>query len=165
MQWRIILFSGFLIISGVHKANSEQQHFDKVGFYKVMATGDTDAINKEILIVQESSADNKDGYEGALLMKKADFLVAAKKKLKIFKAGCIKLETALQADSNNTEFRFLRLSIQEHAPKAVKYHCDLEKDKLFIQKNFKSLSAVVQSAILDYCKKSNFLHVDPSVRD
>ena len=158
MQWKIFLLFGLLISS--HLDGATQQKFDKAFFYNVMASGDTVAINKEIKIVQESSLNNKEGYVGALLMKKASFVVKAKKKLKYFKEGGIKLETALRADSNNTEFHFLRLAIQEHAPKIIKYHSDLEKDKLFIQKNFKSLSSPVQNAILDYCKNSKVIHAE-----
>ena len=67
------------------------------------------------------------------------------------------METTLMADSSRTELRFLRLSIEEHAPKVVKYRTDLTRDKLFIQQHFKSLSPVVQKAIIDYSKTSKIL--------
>lgn len=70
------------------------------------------------------------------------------------------METALKADSLNTELRFLRLVIEEQAPKIVKYSYHLEKDKLFIENNFKTLLPVVQQAVLDYCKKSKVLHAE-----
>jgi len=123
----------------------------------VMASGDLDAVNTEITIVQDAESNHKEGYEGALLMKKAGLLAKPKQRLKFFKEGRIKLETALLADNENTEFHFLRLAIEEHAPKIVKYHADIENDKLIIQKNFKGLSPVVQRAILDYCKNSKVL--------
>jgi len=64
------------------------------------------------------------------------------------------------ADNDNTEYHFLRLAIEENAPKIVKYHADIENDKLFVQKNFKNLPRSVQHAILDYCKKSKVLHTE-----
>ena len=91
-------------------------------------------------------------------MKKAGLMKKPKDKLKSFKQGRIKLETALMADNDNTEFHFLRLAIEEHAPKIVKYHVDIEKDKALVIKNFKNLSPAVQHAILDYCENSKVLH-------
>ena len=135
-----------------------QQKFEKSVFYSVMATGNTEAIDNEITIVQNAELKHKDGYEGALLMKKAGLAGPPKQKLKLFKEGRIKLETAIMDDNDNTEFHFLRLAIEEHAPKIVKYHNDMENDKVIVEKNFKSLSPAVQQAILDYCKNSKVLH-------
>ncbi len=134
-----------------------QQKFDESILYRVMSSGDTNEINNEMKIVEMSSLTNKDGYDGALLMKKAGMVTNVKEKLKLFKGGRIKMETALHADNGNTGFHFLRLAIQEHAPKVVNYNADIETDKIFIQKKFKSLSPVIQRAILDYCKNSKVL--------
>jgi hypothetical protein len=135
------------------KAKTLIQKFDKAAFYDAMASGDLTAIDKELDVVK-----GKDGYEGALLMRKAGLVKKPKEKLALFKAGRIKLETALLADNENTEFHFLRLAIEEHAPKIVKYRKDIEKDKDLVIKNFKNLSPAVQHAILDYCKNSKVLH-------
>ena len=125
-----------------------------------MATGDIAAVENELSILQDSSTPNKEGYEGALLMKKAGLVKGAKTKLDLFKAGRIKLETAILADSTNTEYHFLRLAIEEHAPGIVKYHSDIKKDKEIVQKNYKNLSPSVQHAILDYTKNSKVLHAE-----
>lgn len=137
-----------------------QQKFEKATFYEVLASGKIDAVNNEIAILADAQLNNKEGYEGALLMRKAGLVSPAAKRLRFFKEGRIKLETALMADNENTEYHFLRLAIEENAPKIVKYHADIEKDKLFVQKNFKNLSPAVQHAILDYCKKSKVLHAE-----
>ena len=137
-----------------------QQKFEKAAFYEVMASGNIDAVNNEIAVVANADINNKAGYEGALLMRKAGMVSPAAKKLRFFKLGRIKLETALMADNDNTEYHFLRLAIEENAPKIVKYHADIQKDKLFVQKNFKNLSPAVQHAILDYSKKSKVLHAE-----
>lgn len=133
------------------------QGFDKETFYAAMASASMEQINDELTVVRAASIHEKDAYEGALLMRKSGLLKKAADKLKAFKAGRIKFETALQDDGDNAEYRFLRLTIQEHAPRVVKYYKELEKDSQFIQKAYKNLSPVVQRAILDYSKTSKVL--------
>ena len=154
IKYIFCLFS-FLLFAALCTA---QEKFDKAEFYNIMSAGKLSAINDEIGLVSNSSSPNKEGYEGALLMRKAGLVTIPAIKLKYFKAGRIKLETALMNDKDNTEYHFLRLSIEEHAPKIVKYHSDIDADKLIVQKNYKNLSPTVQHAILDYCKTSKVLH-------
>lgn len=149
----------FLLITGFARTVRAQQ-FEKSAFYRIMDTGDLTAIDAQIEIVRASSQKYKDGYEGALLMRKADKLGIPLQKLKYFKQGRIKFDTALRDDPDNTEYHFLRLAIQEHAPKIVKYHSDIEKDEAIIKKHFKNLPQSVQQAILDYCKNSKVLHAE-----
>jgi hypothetical protein len=148
-----------MVICFINQSHA-QQKFSKVAFYAVMDSSEVAAIDDELEIVKTSSLTNKDGYEGALLMRKAGKINGAKKKLDLFKAGRIKLETAIMAEPDNTEFRFLRLAIEEHAPKIVKYHGDIDKDRLMIQKNFQSLPESVRHAIISYAKKSKVLHAE-----
>ena len=150
----------FFLTAGFIPGASAQQKFEKAAFYNVMDNGDLDAINNEIETVKASSSPNKEGYEGALLMRKADKLPIPTQKLKYFKKGRIKLETALINDNDNAEYHFLRLAIEEHAPKIVKYHNDIEKDKAIVIKNFKNLPEPVQQAIRDYSKKSKVLRAE-----
>lgn len=135
-----------------------QQKFEKAAFYAVMKSGDIAAVDNEIQNLPGAPAKEREGYNGALLMKKAGLLKRNKEKLKSFKEGRIRLETAIAADPDNTELHFLRLIIEEHAPKIVKYRSDIEKDKAMIVKNFKSLSPAVQHAIEDYSSSSKVLH-------
>ena len=145
-----------LIMASVN-GKSLPQKFDKAAFYAAMSSNDLDQIEKELEVITSSSSPNKDGYEGALLMRKAGLVKRPAEKLKCFKAGRIKFDTAIAADKDNTEYRFLRLAIQEHAPKIVKYNKDIETDKQFILKEFKNLQQVVQNAILNYTKNSKVL--------
>lgn len=137
-----------------------QQKFSRAAFYVVIDSSEVAAIDDELAIIKASAPAGKDGFEGALLMRKAGKVHGAKNKLELFKAGRIKLETAIIAEPENTEFRFLRLAIEEHAPKIVKYHNDIEKDRLMIQKSFKTLPQTVQHAIINYTKKSKVLHAE-----
>jgi len=154
----ITILTFFLILPGMPVQGRQQlQTFDKLAFYNVMATGSLEDIDGELTIVGEASIPEKEAYEGALRMKKAGLLKKAADKLKSFKAGYIKLESALKKDSTNAEYHFLRLTIQEHAPKTVRYYKDLKKDKLYIQKTFKDLSPVLQKIIIDYSNNSKIL--------
>ena len=157
MKLRFLLMFIPLISGVVLQGRPRNQSFDKSSFYVAMASGDIAAIDAQLSILQESPIKEKEAYEGALLMKKAGLLSKPKEKLNIFKSGYIKLESSIAKDSGNTEYHFLRLTIQEHAPKVVKYYKDQEKDSQYIYKSFKSLSPVVQKAILDYSKHSKIL--------
>jgi len=133
--------------------HSIAQKIDKQAVYAAMTSGKAEDIDKEL----EALGDNEQGYAGALLIRKAATVPKAKEKLKLFKDGRIKLETALVNEPDNTEYHFLRLSIQENAPKIVKYKGDLPADKQFVIQHFKKLSPVVQRAVLDYSKTSKIL--------
>ena len=135
-----------------------EQNFDKQVFYGVMAEGKLDDINKELDLLNSATVNEKEAYEGALMMRKSGLLKVAGEKLKFFKKGRIKLETALLHDNDNCEYHFLRLTIQEHAPKLVKYRAELESDKQFIVKVFKSLPSDIQEIIRDYSKNSKVLN-------
>jgi hypothetical protein len=148
----LILFPVILVKGNTHKAV-----FDKSAFYSAMATNDLELVNTQLSIVKAASINEKDAYEGALLMKKAGLVTKSKEKLSLFKSGRTKLESAIKKDKENAEFSFLRLIIQEHAPKAVDYRNNIENDVSVIRSNYKTLPHVVQQAINDYSKKSKIL--------
>lgn len=153
MFFNLLLLLSVITVQG----NSQKTGFDRSAFYNAMASDNLQEINTQLAIISTSSINEKEAYEGALLMKKAGLVTKAKEKLSLFKAGRLKLEASIKKNSNNTEFVFLRLIIQEHAPKMVKYNADIEKDSLQIRANYKSLPPVVQQAITDYSKKSKVL--------
>lgn len=157
MKTRII-FALLLLLPGiVVLGKSVQQKLDKAAFYAVMDRGNLEEVNNEIDLVAASSSSEKEGYTGALLMRKAGLVRLPSQKLKSFKAGRIKFDAAILADKDNVEYHFLRFAIQEHAPKIVKYRADIEADKQVIIKAYKNLSPVVQHAIMNYTKNSKLL--------
>ena len=159
MRLKFIFACLFPFFALVTQGTIVPQKFEKAEFYEILKSPSLDVINNEIELVKTAAPEReRDGYEGALLMKKAGLLKRPKERLSFFKQGRIKLETAILADNENIEFRFLRLAIEEHAPKIVKYHSDIEKDKVLIVNNFKTLSPAVKHAILDYCENSKVLH-------
>ena len=152
------LISLLLLFSFVAvKANLQSTGFDKFAFYNAMASDNMEAVNSQLAIIKTSSINEKEAYEGALMMKKAGLVARAKEKLSLFKAGRLKLEAAIKKDKENAEFSFLRLIIQEHAPKLVDYSNNIKTDIAAIRTNYKTLHPVVQQAINDYSKKSKVL--------
>lgn len=134
--------------------------FDKNDFYAALSSDNVDEINAQISVVKASAIAEKEAYEAALLMKKSGLIRgSAKEKMNLFKSGRSKLESSIAKDNNNIEYRFLRLIIQEHAPKIVKYRNDLETDSLLIRTNFKSLPPFLQQVIIDYSKRSKALKI------
>ena len=158
---KIKIFVAFFVLFALGKvslAGGFKQEFDRQAFYNVLKGGSIDDIDKELLVIDASSIAEKDAYKGTLLMKKAGLVKRPKDKLGFFKEGRIKLETELYNNSTNTEYHFLRLIIQEHAPKITKYRAQLEDDAEYIRKNYKNLSSVVQHVVTDYSKTSKILH-------
>lgn len=131
--------------------------FDRSAFYIAMAAETVDEINAQLTIVKTSSINGKEAFEGALLMKKAGLVAKAKDKLSLFKEGRKKLEASIKKESDNPEYCFLRLIIQEHAPKALDYRSDIDHDSKLIRSNYKSLHPAVQQAVTDYSKNSRAL--------
>ena len=130
---------------------------DRKAFYAALAGKDLAKLDEQLAIIKAGNSDNKEGYEGAILMRKAGLISGAAKKLKTFKAGKALLEAAIAKNSTNAELRFLRLLIQENAPDIVKYKGDTAKDREVIIQSYKNLPAALQSAIVAYSKKSNIL--------
>jgi hypothetical protein len=139
------------------KGNAQKAGFDKTAFYNALSSDNMETINGQLAAIKSSTLTEKEAYEGTLLMKKAGIVAKAKEKLSLFKAGRIKLEAAIKKDKENAEFSFLRLIIQEHAPKIVNYNNNIQTDVAAIRSNFKTLPTVVQQAISDYSKKSKVL--------
>jgi hypothetical protein len=133
------------------------QKGERPQFYSVLKSGSTESIDKELEVLSSSAIAEKGAYMGTLLMKKADLVGSAKEKLGLFKAGRKKLEAAMANDSANVEYRFLRLIIEEHAPKVVKYRAHLQEDSKYIQERFGKLPLAVRNAVIDYSKTSKVL--------
>ncbi|HEV8080513.1 MAG TPA: hypothetical protein VGP43_07370 [Chitinophagaceae bacterium] len=152
------LFTLLYLTAAITNGQSFYQNFDKVNFYSVMSGGKLKEINNELKILNLTSIKEKEAYEGALLIRKAGVVKVAAEKIKLFKKGRIKLETALLNDNSNGEYHFLRLTIQENAPKIAKYKANIETDKQFIKKSFTNLPTDIQQVIIDYSKTSKILH-------
>ncbi len=134
------------------------QDFDLAVYYSVLKSGGLEAVDKELSGVEDLQSPEKEAYRGTLLMKKAGLLKKPKDKLDQFKKGRTELETVIHFSNSNAEYRFLRLIIQEHAPKITKYHEQLKEDSEFVRLHYKELPTALQRIIKDYSKTSSVLH-------
>jgi hypothetical protein len=157
---KLQVISALLFISAITTVNGDAYFaiFNKNDYYSVMASQNIDAINNELEIVKTSTIVNKNAYEGTLLMTKAGLVKKISEKISLFKSGRQKLESCIKLDTQNVELRFLRLMVQENSPPIVNYKGDLEKDKIFIDKLFKTAPQDIQQYILDYSKRSKILN-------
>ena len=149
----------FILILNFFTISGKSQGFDRTNYYAVLASTKLERVNAEITSLKEPSIEEKEAYHGTLLMKKAGLVGAPMEKLRLFKSGRLKLESAIANDNDNIEFRLLRVIIQEHAPKIVKYHNEVENDCRLINKNFKTLPPYLKQAIVDYSKTSKALKI------
>ncbi len=134
--------------------------FSKTEYFKVFAGNDETGISKMVQKLEKLS-ENSDqtAYLGAIKMKKAEYLKTPKEKLELFKAGKELLEKSISKNNSNAEYRFLRLLIQENAPKVLKYNDKIQEDAKFISSNFANLNADVKTAVLNYSKTSPNLKI------
>ncbi len=131
-------------------------------FYRVFETKSIDKINEEIKALdKEAPSALKDAFLGAMIMKKAQFLKTPKEKINIFKKGKTLLESAIKKQPNNTEFRFLRLAIQENCPKVLKYNTNISDDAQLIQTNYVAINIIAKKHIKKYALHSKALNLQP----
>jgi hypothetical protein len=135
-----------------------QSGFDKSSLYLAMAGTDTARIDEELRILGRDDFEEKSAYEGALLMRKAGLIRGPAHKLKIFKSGHQKLESALSAHEQNTEYHFLRLMIQENTPGILGYKDNMDEDARIVKVNYSNLPEPVRRAVEVYSKKSKKLN-------
>ena len=116
-----------------------------------------DEVDAMLAEIEKSSLPEKEAYTGALTIRKAGLTGNIKEKLNFFKKGRTQLEAAINSDEGNVEYHFLRLIIQENAPKIAKYRDDLKTDAALVKNSFKKLNPELQQVIKDYSKNSKFL--------
>lgn len=147
----------FLLLFSVNvwAVNSTSQTFYKALYSESLETIDAALEHLD----DESSNSTNKAYKGALLMKKSGFMKSAAKKIEVFKDGHKMLEAAIKKYPENTEYRFIRLTIQEHAPKILKYNKNLEEDKALVVKGYGNMASKTRSYVLDYAQQSEILKV------
>lgn len=131
--------------------------FERNAYYAALSSNELPAVEKQLDIILRSKPGQKEAFEGALQMKRAALIKGAANKLKEFKAGREKLENMIAKDPDNVEFRFLRLIIQEKAPKMLHYDQEINKDHQFIIAHFTAIPESLQKAIRAYSRLSNVL--------
>ena len=82
MNIRLYLNLFFLLLVFNLYAAPQKAVFDKGAFYSAMASNDVTSVNNQLSVVKASSINEKEAYEGALLMKKAGLVTKATGKTK-----------------------------------------------------------------------------------
>ncbi|WP_341907549.1 hypothetical protein [Fluviicola taffensis] len=131
---------------------------DRKAIYSALASDSKEVVQKQldgIQSVKESS--EVKAFKGALQMKAAQFQKTAKDKLNLFNAGKKILESEIKSNDGNAEYRFLRLLIQENAPKQLKYSGNIDDDVITIVAGYSKLKESTKTALESYAKKSSAL--------
>lgn len=132
--------------------------FSKSEFFKALESGNqTTIVTLEKKIADATVNDDQKAYYGAILMKTSEYQKTAGDKLKKFKEGKALLEGVIESNSSNIEYRFLRLMIQENAPKILKYNSNIKEDVAFIKNNLSKASKEIKTAITNYSEVSSNL--------
>jgi len=134
---------------------------DRSALYAVLAGNSEVEVDKELKRLDaEKSTSLTNAFEGALKMKKAGFIKGAGNKVKMFKSGALLLEEEIRSNPGNTEYRFIRLSIQENAPKVLKYNKNLSEDKKMIVEGYKRLDPDLKKVVKNYAAGSDIIKID-----
>ena len=134
--------------------------FSKSDFFSVLSNGSQSEIeNFEKKITTQKTDNVQQAYLGTIKMKLSEFGKTPAEKLKTFKSGKAMLENSISSEQSNPEFRFLRLIIQENAPKMLKYNTDISSDAAFIKENIGKLPSDVKKAVSNYASKSENLNL------
>jgi hypothetical protein len=150
-------FLSYLLISFILTAFNNVT-IDKTAFYESLSSGEEAVIDKTLAILEsEKSSSQVKAYIGVLTMKKAGFVKGVKSKLNTFKKGEGMLEEEIKNNPSNVEYRFLRLTIQEHAPGILKYNKQLDEDKQAVTTAYSKLDKTVKTFVADYAKGSKVL--------
>ncbi|WP_320052572.1 hypothetical protein [uncultured Acetobacteroides sp.] len=139
-------------------ASSASSNIDRSGFYAAYSAASLDGINNLITKLENgSSSSESKAFLGALLMRKAGLIKGKREQLSLFKKGRLLLEKEIEEWPANAEYRFLRITIQEQAPKILGYNKNIEQDKKVLTRGFKELNSETRKAIATYAKKSPLL--------
>lgn len=133
-------------------------NIDRSSFYAIYSTPSLDGINSLIAKLENGSPSSEsNALLGALLMRKSGLINNRKEQLNSFKKGRILLEKEIEESPNNAEYRFLRITIQEQAPKILGYNKNLDQDLKVLLKGYRDLSPEAKKAIVGYAKTSRVL--------
>ena len=90
-------------------------------------------------------------------MKKASFVKGVNGKVKTFKKGAKLLEAEIKNNPENAEYRFLRLTVQEHAPNILHYNKNMDEDKSVIIKGYDKFDPALKSIVSAYSNSSKII--------
>ncbi len=147
----------FFVILLSANAGYGQSVIERNSFFTAMSSNSVRLMDAQLNSLKNASGTDKGAFEGAMLMRKSGTLAVPAKKLAMFKQGHKKLEAAISKEPGNAEYRFLRLIVQENAPRTLGYYKSISQDSKFIKDNFRTLNVATQSSVTGYSKKSKAL--------
>lgn len=89
-------------------------------------------------------------YKGAANMIYAQHVQKLEERKKYLQEGVQWIEKAVAKDPENPEIRFVRLSIQEHIPKVVKYKASVAADRAFLQEHLTRISDIELKTLIQH---------------
>ena len=98
-------------------------------------------LNKYLAEVKKTDKKLLVAYKGAVLILMAKYSKVIKEKKTFFKEGATLLNFAIFEEPANVEMRCIRLSIQENAPKLLKYRANKTEDKQFIKDGYDTIKS------------------------
>ena len=98
-------------------------------------------LNKYLAEVKKTDKKLLVAYKGAVLILMAKYSKVIKEKKIFFKEGATLLNFAIFEEPANVEMRCIRLSIQENAPKLLKYRANKTEDKQFIKDGYDTIKS------------------------
>lgn len=137
MKTILALLFSFVVQLGFAQLSVESLRKD---YYK--ASNDSAVCQKLYnKVINDKSTDNTVlCYKGAIDAAMAGHLRNKSEKIKTFNEGKKLIETAIAADKENVELRFLRFTIQTNCPKALGYNEQITSDKQFILQHLDSVT-------------------------
>ena len=94
-------------------------------------------------------------YKAVAITLKAKYAKGLFTKKDLFKKGVTLLDALLLKKPDNYEARLLRLNIQENAPMILGYNDNIDEDKEFLIKHYKSQPSDLKEFTLDFIKVSS----------
>lgn len=157
-----LLFAGLLLLTNASFANVPS--IQEVRSLYEKAVTDESACNKLIEILSPYNESNNPlyaGYKASAIMMMAKHVFNPFSKMSYFKKGKLILETAIKADENNIELRFLRFNAQTHIPSFLGYNDSIETDTKFLLNSFPAIrDAQLKEFLLLYLRKSDYIPAD-----
>ena len=112
-------------------------------------------LNKYLAEVKKTDKKLLVAYKGAVLILMAKYSKVIKEKKFFFKEGATLLNFAIFEEPANVEMRCIRLSIQENAPKLLKYRANKTEDKQFIKDGYDTIkSATIKTYVRGFIMQS-----------
>ncbi len=143
----------FLLIT-IFSLNANAQ-LDRKAIYNALAGDSKELVQKQLDGIENMKESSEvKAFKGALQMKAAQFQKTAKDKMTLFNSGKKVLESEIKSNDGNVEYRFLRLLIQENAPKQLKYNGNIEEDAAAVIVGYSKLKESAKTAVESYAKKS-----------